>query len=415
MTDTTRSDSPVTVPYRQLQWKLTLSYAAVTIGTLLVALIVAAILIFRTVFVPENILGAEEWNRVAQEQIVSAMLPILSQEPVDTDIVAALLSDVNATINSRDFLRIGDTQLSVRTVGQVDIIVVGPDGVLLGTSSGEFAPQVTIGQPLDPGQVPGLQALLEAALAGETDPERLFFELDPDDKFLIATPVFGSGEAVGTVLGAVVVRFESLPTQRDIPAHIINVVGRSAVVFVIGAAILGAVFGALSAGGIIKRLRRLSAVTYSWGQGDFSSLVDDHSGDELSVLADRLNIMAFQLQDLLDSRQEMAVAGERNRLARELHDSAKQQAFAASAQLGAALALYDKDPEEAKTHVIEAERLVNQVRAELTDLILKLRPAELTAGDLPDALREYAVNWAHQNDIKVDIQGRRRLNGPCFV
>lgn len=398
------SDSPAAVPFRRLQWKLTLSYAAVTFGTLIIAVIVAAILIFRTIFVPDNVMGAEEWTSITQEQVVSVMRPILSQEPVDPSIVAAVLNDVNATVSNRDLFRLGDTQFSVRTVGQVDIMVVGSDGTLLGASSRRLLPEEAIGQPLDPGQLSGLGAPLEAALAGETDPERLFFEIDPGNEFLFVMPVFGAGEAARTALGAVVVHFESLPTQRDIPAHIFNVVGRSAVVFVIGAAILATAFGALTAGGIIKRLSRLSAATYSWSQGNFTTLVDDHSGDELSVLADRMNIMAIQLQDLVDRRQEMAVTGERNRLARELHDSAKQQAFAASAQLGAALALYERDPETARAHILEAEQLIDQVRNELNDLLLELRPAELTAGDLPAALEEYAANWAHQNDIEADLQ-----------
>jgi len=100
----------------------------------------------------------------------------------------------------------------------------------------------------------------------------------------------------------------------------------------------------------------------------------------------------------------MAVADERNRLARELHDSAKQQAFAASAQLGAALALYEQDSAEARVHIMEAERLVGQVRSELNDLILELRPAELQSGGLQGALETYAQSWAQRNDMSVDFQ-----------
>ncbi len=404
MIDTNISDSSASVPFHKLQWKLTLSYAAVTIGTLLLALIIVAIFLLRTVFVPENFIGAVEWIQLTQEQVEPVMRPILSMEPVDTDIVAASLNDIGTTITSRDFMRLGDIQLSARTVGTVDILVIGPDGTLLGTSNEQYLLRAKIGQPFDPRQVPGLQAPLTAALAGETDPDQLFFELDPDDRFLFAVPVRSSAEAAPTTLGAIVIIFQSLPTQRDIPAHILNVVGRSAVIFVIGAAILGTIFGALTAGGIIKRLRHLSAATYNWSKGDFSNLVEDQSGDELSVLARRMNIMAVQLQDLLDSRQEMAAIDERNRLARELHDSAKQQAFAASAQLAAALALWQQNPEEAKIHVLEAEQMIDQVRNELNNLILELRPPELTAAGLPDALRQYALNWAQQNHIEVDVQ-----------
>jgi signal transduction histidine kinase len=229
---------------------------------------------------------------------------------------------------------------------------------------------------------------------------------EPGDDFLIVTPIYDLDQAKPMVLGAVIMRYDASINRGGITSYIVNVVGRSAIVFIIGAAILAAVFGALTAGGIIKRLRRLSAATYSWSRGDFSGLVADSSGDELSVLTDRMNIMAVQLQELLERRQEMAVADERNRLARELHDSAKQQAFAASAQLGAALALYEQDPAEARVHILEAERLIGQVRSELTDLILELRPAELQSAGLQGALEAYAQSWAQRNDIDVDFQVR---------
>jgi NarL family two-component system sensor histidine kinase LiaS len=47
----------------------------------------------------------------------------------------------------------------------------------------------------------------------------------------------------------------------------------------------------------------------------------------------------------------------------------------------------------------------------LTDLILKLRPADLDDGGLPVAVREYAVAWAQQNSIEVDVRisGASRL------
>ena len=81
------------------------------------------------------------------------------------------------------------------------------------------------------------------------------------------------------------------------------------------------------------------------------SLSTTRPGDELGQLAQRLNQMARQLEHLLDTRRELAVVEERNRLARDLHDSVKQQAFAAAAQLSAAKALLKRDPEAAEPHV----------------------------------------------------------------
>ena len=121
--------------------------------------------------------------------------------------------------------------------------------------------------------------------------------------------------------------------------------------------------------------------------------------------------MAQQLESLLNKRQEMSVMEERNRLARDLHDSAKQQAFAASAQLGAAQALWGKDPEQAQGHLDEAATLVDEVRQELTHLIQELRPVALQGTGLASALREYGRDWAHQNcmQLEVRVQGERPL------
>jgi signal transduction histidine kinase len=63
-----------------------------------------------------------------------------------------------------------------------------------------------------------------------------------------------------------------------------------------------------------------------------------------------------QLQDYAERVEELALAEERARLARELHDSAKQPAFAASAQLAAAHSVLNRDPGAAGVHLAEAER-----------------------------------------------------------
>ncbi|MCK4725533.1 MAG: GAF domain-containing protein, partial [Anaerolineales bacterium] len=62
-------------------------------------------------------------------------------------------------------------------------------------------------------------------------------------------------------------------------------------------------------------------------------------------------VLAIANAQLRDRAEQAAVSAERNRLARDLHDSAKQQAFAVSAQLGAAIALIEDDQLEAKQHL----------------------------------------------------------------
>jgi NarL family two-component system sensor histidine kinase LiaS len=186
----------------------------------------------------------------------------------------------------------------------------------------------------------------------------------------------------------------------------------SLIIFPLGAGIMGAIFGAVFTRGLDKRLKRISKATDDWSEGDFSQLIDDNKGDEITQIAKRLNSMAEQLKVLLRRRQEMAASEERNRLARDLHDSAKQQALAASFQLGAALTLFDQDPESARKHLVEADLLVDAVRKELTNLILELRPWAIEGQDFSELLKEYAQEWSNRSDIKLnlDIRGSVELS-----
>jgi NarL family two-component system sensor histidine kinase LiaS len=100
--------------------------------------------------------------------------------------------------------------------------------------------------------------------------------------------------------------------------------------------------------------------------------------------------------------QELAVLEERNRLARDLHDSVKQQVFAISMQLSAARATLS-DSDKSYPSVVEAERLAQQAGAELTTLINALRPPGLESKTLPVAIREYVEGWSRQSKIESEV------------
>jgi signal transduction histidine kinase len=202
-----------------------------------------------------------------------------------------------------------------------------------------------------------------------------------------------------------------MPTILAIVGDMAPILGVSLLFFTLVAVLAGTVYGFLAARGPVHRLNRLAEATLAWSQGNFSVSVDDPSGDELGQLARRLNDMARQLQHLLETRRELAVVEERNRLARDLHDSAKQQAFAAAAQVSAARALLERDPEAAETHIDEAERLIHGLRQELTGLVQELSPSALEGGGLAPAVREYSADWPPQSGIvpEVRVQGERSL------
>jgi len=213
------------------------------------------------------------------------------------------------------------------------------------------------------------------------------------------------------LVGVIVFTTKRFPWEFLPLSEVMVYIGRSLMIFTFFAGILGSVFGMLTAGGLTKRLTKVSDAAHDWSRGDFSVIILDKNDDELGKLTQDLNSMAEQLENLLDRRQELSVLEERNRLARDLHDSVKQQAFAASAQLGAAKAHFRHNPEAAYDHLKEGEILIAKVRQELTDLIQELRPVEMKGKGLMPAVEEYTDDWSRRNaiDISIHVRGERKL------
>jgi signal transduction histidine kinase len=373
--------------FRQLRWRLTLSYTAVTLGTLLVSLLIVAVLVFSAIFLPYDQAPREMWVQAADEQAVPLARMLLSESPPNTAGIADLVNYSHAAkLEDLDLFSIGNITLYARATSALEMLVFDPQGLLLGRTG--HPPFPSSGQPFDVQSVSRLEPPLRAALAGEREATRLVSAGGPGQEWVVAVPVFGSGQREGELLGAVAYVIESMPTEGEIAPHTLGLLASSLVLFLLGAGIVGTLFGFLTASGMVRRFRRLSSASEAWSRGDFSELIDDPAGDEIGQLAHRLNSMAEQLQNLLKRRQAMAISEERNRLARDLHDSAKQQALAASFQLGTAITLFERDPQSANKHLVEAESLVDSVRAELTDLIHELRPPAMNGRDLAETLNE---------------------------
>jgi signal transduction histidine kinase len=395
--------------FQRLKWKLTLSYTAVTVGSLFIVVLILGYLAFSKAFIPIKIINRdvtpETWIRIITENDAPIVRRLLSQNPIDTDLIGILMRSGELTITDLDVLQIGDFQIRIRTLGRGSTLIVDQDGVLLGISNTNLIAGATVGRPLDSGILPGLDETLIAALRGELDPEQLFVTLEPHESFYFAVPVMDENHQV--VLGAEIIYMQHLPTTNDIPASLMRLLGRSVLLLLLSAGVIGTIFGALTARGMVARFNQVSRVTDAWSQGDFSEFIEDPVGDEISQLAIRLNHMAEQLQQFLKRSQEIAVSEERNRLARDLHDSAKQEALAASFHLGTTLTLFERDPESAISHLVEANSLVDAVRVELTDLIHELRPPSMSGTRFDETLNEYIIEWAHQTGIEatLDVDG----------
>ena len=392
--------------FHRLQWKLTFSYTAVTMVSLLILVLIMGYLLFSTVLVPleilNNVLSPKAWIQTVSQNFAPEWRYVLSQKPIDPELLSLLLKDDELQISFLDLFQIGDLQVRVRATGEGSVLILDPKGNLLASSDSELVSDNNIGKPLDLGILPGLEQVLDTALSGNVDPDRLFVELEPNESFYFAVPYFDENNQ--DLLGVGVIHFASIPTENDLPSNILTILSQSVLILLFAAGLIGTLFGFWTAKGMTLRLQKVSNVTDAWSRGDFSEFISDPSGDEISQLANRLNHMAEQLQEFLRRSKEMAVSEERNRLARDLHDSAKQEALAASFHLGTALTLYERDPQNAKGHLLEADRLINSVRSELIDLIHELRPPSRNDDFFDEKLNEYIIEWAHQTGIDANLE-----------
>ena len=114
------------------------------------------------------------------------------------------------------------------------------------------------------------------------------------------------------------------------------------------------------------------------------------------------------IAELEESRAEVArlsreagTAAERERLAREIHDTLAQ-GFTSIVTLAEAIkSELDSDPAAARRHVELAARTARENLAEARTMVAALAPADLTAGSLADAVRRQADRLADETGLTV--------------
>lgn len=141
------------------------------------------------------------------------------------------------------------------------------------------------------------------------------------------------------------------------------------------------------------------------------------SDDTVRVFTALVNRAAISIanMELFEQTKDLAVMEERNRLARDLHDSAKQKAFAALAQLGTARGVLNGNGPLVAAHLNEAENLVSDVIQELTFLVQEIYPIALQEKGLATTLREYIFEWENRNDARVNFSVRNDRHLPLEI
>jgi signal transduction histidine kinase len=122
----------------------------------------------------------------------------------------------------------------------------------------------------------------------------------------------------------------------------------------------------------------------------------------LRVLAGHAAI-ALTNARLYEGVRELALAEERARIARELHDAVAQKLFSARLTAEAAAALVATDPPQARAELAEVARLAAEAGAELRGIVSALRPAELATDGLLGTVRARVALLDRVHDAAVTL------------
>ncbi|HSD83559.1 MAG TPA: histidine kinase dimerization/phosphoacceptor domain-containing protein, partial [Anaerolineae bacterium] len=95
---------------------------------------------------------------------------------------------------------------------------------------------------------------------------------------------------------------------------------------------------------------------------------------ESAALLHDLQTAHAQLQDYADRAEELSTVRERNRVARELHDSVNQSIFSITLTAEAARTMLARDPAHVPSYLDQLQEMTTGALAQLRSLIGQLRP-----------------------------------------
>lgn len=119
---------------------------------------------------------------------------------------------------------------------------------------------------------------------------------------------------------------------------------------------------------VVRRIHRAQQAAAAWSRGELSVRINERSRDEFGRLTEAFDHMADALGKSFEVRQSLAVAEERNRLARDLHDTAKQRCFALGLRLSVLAHSCGSDSKQSET-VRSAMELVKLLQEDMSDVI----------------------------------------------
>jgi signal transduction histidine kinase len=128
------------------------------------------------------------------------------------------------------------------------------------------------------------------------------------------------------------------------------------------------------------------------------------SRQKLSIKSEQLAVANAQLREYALRIEELATVQERNRIARDIHDSIGHALTVSNLHLEAALKLWQTDPEEATEFLIEAKQLGSNALKEVRQSIATLRIDPLIGLSLPEAIANLVEEFKRSSGILTILE-----------
>lgn len=102
--------------------------------------------------------------------------------------------------------------------------------------------------------------------------------------------------------------------------------------------------------------------------------------------------------------EELAIAEERARIAREIHDGVAQSLAFSALKLDLVERLMRREPDKAAAELSETRATIRELIREVRRSIFALRPVDLERHGFTETIRRYTLDFGQQNDMRVDVQ-----------
>jgi signal transduction histidine kinase len=122
-----------------------------------------------------------------------------------------------------------------------------------------------------------------------------------------------------------------------------------------------------------------------------------------ATLEQRVEERTRELVSLREQAEQLAAMRERERLARDLHDSVTQTLFSVSLIADALPTLWEMDPEAGRRQLAELGGMTRGALGEMRGLLLELRPSALEDSSLGDLLRRLAESMVGRAGLSVEV------------